>query len=821
MSINQESVAAVEPQHNLQKERVRGSNGDGTNTSLEANCTQDAPPSRAVDQVHQSDGVIDRHTDQSGTQLGHHPQQPQTNHQRRRVLSFPLSSNSKSSDCVESFQRPVVIRDDSLNTTQPERKSRRDRALIIPAAGLVQPRCNSLSPRGRVESCLTFDNGPPGLQRPADSQSLDSPTYTSPTRLRSQSPEDFRTLPFTSKGRPLNCVPEESEMDASTIHQQSTSQSTRRGESQRLNQPAGIAYGATSRQHSGHALPNFAITTEPVDYDSDDDSSNTDEEEWILDEELAREGLYRGNYKRLITLYTLVPLSTILTFVFLALLPIVALPEASPSSPPFPYPRYVPYPLPEILTAAALWSLSYLLRDFFYTVPLTCVSFLPTLSHRYPNLNLILVSVISAILQSTSTLVLRQLAIPILLIPYYTTQRFGMVQKSHFPTWHDDAFRRVWWIALGWAAAEAIVGIKQGYESIALYKDVLVSVKKSAGRTETAGAVAGLRGTPSRPMDVREPASNKHLIEGLPHTTSQSRSPKTPVQALFDPDNDIESASYATPTQRNWGRTRALSDGIITGDGDVTPQLPPPPPMQREHSDSLASSVNSVAGYGYGSVYGMEGLTNGAKNLSAAFDPLPRIDSFAGEREPLLLTLSRQRKTESLLGDANSEHGRLLAEDEVERDLQELLALKNREELEEVYGIPVIRIPVFISCLFRINSILSSLAMTLILTAAYMRSTFATYRPTTPPTSSAISFIQYIIPSHPNISSITQTQPENTDDSFLIYAFVSLLTLQSVFGMMHTPWILPCIGVHTFVYVQLVILLALFFGGLGIWEVLT
>jgi hypothetical protein len=46
------------------------------------------------------------------------------------------------------------------------------------------------------------------------------------------------------------------------------------------------------------------------------------------------------------------------------------------------------------------------------------------------------------------------------------------------PTWHDHAFRRVWTVALGWAGVEAIVGIKQGYENITLYRDVLVHVKR-------------------------------------------------------------------------------------------------------------------------------------------------------------------------------------------------------------------------------------------------------------------------------------------------------------------------------------------------------
>ena len=78
----------------------------------------------------------------------------------------------------------------------------------------------------------------------------------------------------------------------------------------------------------------------------------------------------------------------------------------------------------------------------------------------------------------------------------------------------------------------------------------------------------------------------------------------------------------------------------------------------------------------------------------------------------------------------------LQAENDVERGLGQLIALKNRdsEELEEVYGISVIVTfflsstsiymnfvlliahPVFISCLYRINSVLLSLGICLLFT---------------------------------------------------------------------------------------------------------
>jgi hypothetical protein len=157
-----------------------------------------------------------------------------------------------------------------------------------------------------------------------------------------------------------------------------------------------------------------------------------------------------GSYVRLVALYTLVPLSSLLVFVLLALLPVLVYSYHTPDS--YPHPKYFPFPLPEILASASLWSLSHLLRVplhslFYALVPCT----LPA----------IFLSTFSRILLHN---LLRVASFPILL-----------VHMDHiYPTWHDPSFRRVWWIALGWSFAEVIVGVAQGYEQIALYRDVLV-----------------------------------------------------------------------------------------------------------------------------------------------------------------------------------------------------------------------------------------------------------------------------------------------------------------------------------------------------------
>jgi len=368
-----------------------------------------------------------------------------------------------------------------------------------------------------------------------------------------------------------------------------------------------------------------------------------------------------------------------------------------------------------------------------------------------------------------------------LLIPQYSTEHLELLSltadasnlhKHRFPSWQDDAFRRVWWVALGWAAAEAVVGIKQGYESIALYKDVLVDVKDNieSEREFIAGATEGYTSS----NNVRNSAN-----------TQMTSTP--PLSSMSQVDSNI------TPTQRAWeDRTQLLALSSNKQEAPITQSISPQ--GRRDRQDSLSSFASSNNG--------------------------------TGERQPLLrlTTLDQGSGLQSA-----SDTDRLQVENEVERDLDELMALKSREELEEVYGMPVIvsdhrhrentdinfslylqHIPVFISCLHRINSILSSLGICLLLTAAYMRSTLA-YHPVP----------NDVDPSIRALALLTLNHPSTPSNHLLAFTIPPLLLLQTVLAMMHTPWILPRIGIHTFVYVELLTSLGLFFSGLGVWEALT
>jgi hypothetical protein len=58
----------------------------------------------------------------------------------------------------------------------------------------------------------------------------------------------------------------------------------------------------------------------------------------------------------------------------------------------------------------------------------------------------------------------------------------------------------------------------------------------------------------------------------------------------------------------------------------------------------------------------------------------------------------------------------------LETQISHLLALKNRAEIEGVYGSPLPNIPLFLMFLQRLDSILFSLGLTLALSAAYASS---------------------------------------------------------------------------------------------------
>lgn len=158
-----------------------------------------------------------------------------------------------------------------------------------------------------------------------------------------------------------------------------------------------------------------------------------------------------GSYPRLIRFYTFVPFVSLLTWLLFGLL----LPLAFvPTQPHHPHPKFFPSPLPEFIASAAFWSLSYQLR-----LPLFSL-----ISSAVKNSN------VATILHSSSHVILHNL-LRLAILPILSIR--NDVQYK-FPTRTDYAFFRVWWASLGWSFAEVVVAIWQGYEQLALYKDVMI-----------------------------------------------------------------------------------------------------------------------------------------------------------------------------------------------------------------------------------------------------------------------------------------------------------------------------------------------------------
>lgn len=158
--------------------------------------------------------------------------------------------------------------------------------------------------------------------------------------------------------------------------------------------------------------------------------------------------LLQGSYSRILLLNSFVPIFAFVVFTVLALLPDLAWPIADlPSS----YPSSFPFPLPEILISTSFFSLAHLLR-----VPLFSLASL-------------LLSPEHACLASTF--------IHVLITNGLRLAALAILQVRHtmdypIPTCQDPAFRTVWWLSLNFA--EVLAAIVQGYEQLALYRDVMV-----------------------------------------------------------------------------------------------------------------------------------------------------------------------------------------------------------------------------------------------------------------------------------------------------------------------------------------------------------
>lgn len=149
---------------------------------------------------------------------------------------------------------------------------------------------------------------------------------------------------------------------------------------------------------------------------------------------------------------------------------------------------------------------------------------------------------------------------------------------------------------------------------------------------------------------------------------------------------------------------------------------------------------------------------------------------------------------------------------DLEAELSHLLVRKQRAELEGVYGSPLPRIPVFLIALQRFDSILLSVGLTLLVSAAYLR---AFYLPATtvvddPNLLKVLLSATYQQDWAVDWSKVKDTTVPIICAAVLFHFFLSMLWIEA----------LPRIGVHTASYVGLLVSLAVLFAGLGCWGAL-
>ncbi|KAI0331334.1 hypothetical protein GY45DRAFT_1336201 [Cubamyces sp. BRFM 1775] len=416
--------------------------------------------------------------------------------------------------------------------------------------------------------------------------------------------------------------------------------------------------------------------------DSRGDEGDEEDDEW----DLAEYGYYsedvpaehehslnpHGSYQRKVAIYGLVPLTSIIAFLFFANLIRWVWPPRFPPPPSSTLPRSFPSLLPELLLSAAFFSLTHALRGPLYTS--ATVLFPPIWDTLAFNLAYVLLS------QS-----LRLAALALLRV------RHEMAYP--LPTWRDGAFTTAWWLALGWAVAEAATSVAQGYGQLALYRSVMVPVER--------------------------------------------------VRAILEASRAGGSASTSANGSREYMPLSPRSEQV-PGSGEGAAE---------------AQQANQANGGANGTAAG------NAKNGRRRREPISVEDAVRMA---------------------------------VDQDVEQLIHLQEREELEEVYGMPVIYIPVFVPCLQRIDSFLFSLGYTLILAWAYLRSPLSF-----PP--------EYDPPGPPGMYS----------SRALLVAFPLVVLVHLGLSLLHSPPVLPKIGVHTTAYVGLLVGLGGFFTGLGLWGALS
>ncbi|ORX40591.1 hypothetical protein BD324DRAFT_611428 [Kockovaella imperatae] len=213
--------------------------------------------------------------------------------------------------------------------------------------------------------------------------------------------------------------------------------------------PIRVSYGATSSTQSS---PPMGVRIEERDEDGDDgDITMTLRDGFGMDDDEELDGSWRAglSWKFLSRLYLVIPVSTLLFFVCLVLLITFAWPPTKrerDEGQVYPHPIFWRPFLIGLFASCTVQTLRVPVWVFmsWFSIPPSLETFLSTTTHTILH-ELVRLSSVTLITRTTCS-----------------------------------GFHSVFYLGLGWGAAEVAWGIVQGYEQLSLYEDLL-----SSGQTET------------------------------------------------------------------------------------------------------------------------------------------------------------------------------------------------------------------------------------------------------------------------------------------------------------------------------------------------
>lgn len=180
----------------------------------------------------------------------------------------------------------------------------------------------------------------------------------------------------------------------------------------------------------------------------------------LIDDESSYDSLVLPDmsYSQVIRSFALVPIACLFVLSGLALLITFGwapIPGAPHSKTEYPYRPNVR----AFLVGAAGWVVSYASRGPIYG--------LVTFGGRWATLTSVVLAAIFSVAAQEAIRLGVLVLLNIRLHPWA-----GHPKWVPYPTPQDQSFHDVWWVALGWITVEAALSVFQGYEQLALYKDL-------------------------------------------------------------------------------------------------------------------------------------------------------------------------------------------------------------------------------------------------------------------------------------------------------------------------------------------------------------